>query len=119
MGRDRVTVVRPWQVWWADLDPTEGREQAGRRPVLVVSSMFHLRLTGDALVTVLPVTTRERSSWLHRTPVHPANRPIGFVITEQVRTIARSRLQGQRPAWVLTDDETSAVKTVLRQMIDV
>ncbi|MEU7865555.1 type II toxin-antitoxin system PemK/MazF family toxin [Dactylosporangium sp. NPDC049140] len=114
-----MTVIRPWQVWWADLDPTEGREQAGRRPALVVSSAFHLRLTGEALVTVLPVTTRERSGWLHRTPVHPANRPNGFVITEQVRTISRSRLQGQRPAWVLTDDEVTAVKNVLRQMIDV
>lgn len=119
MGRGRVTVIRPWQVWWADLDPTEGREQAGRRPVLVVSSAFHLRLTGEALVTVLPVTTRERSGWLHRTPVHSTDRPIGFVITEQVRTIARSRLQGQRPAWVLTDGEASAVKAVLQQMIDV
>ena len=114
-----MTAVRPWQVWWADLDPAEGREQTGRRPVLVVSSAFHLRLTGEALVTVLPVTTRERSGWLHRTPVHPTNHPIGFVITEQVRTIARSRLQGQRPAWVLTDGEASAVKAVLQQMIDV
>ncbi len=119
MGRDRVTIVRPWQVWWADLDPVEGPERAGRRPVLVVSSAFHLRLTGESLVTVLPVTMRERTGWLHRVPVHPTDRPIGFVLTEQVRTIARSRLQGQRPAWVLTDNETSAVKTVLRQMIDV
>lgn len=114
-----MTAVRPWQVWWAALDPTEGREQAGRRPVLVVSSVFHLRLTGEALVTVLPVTTRERSGWLHRVPVYPTSRPVGFVITEQVRTVARSRLQGQRPAWVLADDEISAVKTVLKQMIDV
>ncbi|MEV4507722.1 type II toxin-antitoxin system PemK/MazF family toxin [Dactylosporangium sp. NPDC049525] len=49
-----MTAVQPWQVWWVDLDPTEGREHAGRRPVLVVSSAFHLRLTGEALVTVLP-----------------------------------------------------------------
>jgi mRNA interferase MazF len=110
--------VQPWQVWWADLDPAEGRKQAGRRPVLVVSSVFHLRLTGEALVTVLPVTTRERPGWLHRVPVRPAGRPVGFVITEQVRTVARARLQGQRPAWVLADDEISAVKTVLRQMIE-
>jgi mRNA interferase MazF len=114
-----VTAVQPWQVWWADLDPTEGREQAGRRPVLVVSSPFHLRLTGEALITVLPVTTRERTGWLHRVPVQPTERPPGFVITEQVRTIARSRLHGQRPAWVLTANEASAVRTVLRQMIDV
>ncbi len=114
-----MTAVQPWQVWWANLNPTEGREQAGQRPVLVISSVFHLRLTGEALVTVFPVTTRERSGWIHRVPVHPASRPVGFVITEQVRTIARSRLQGQRPAWVLADDEISAVKTVLRQMIDV
>jgi mRNA interferase MazF len=113
-----VTVVRPWQVWWSDLDPTEGREQAGRRPVVVVSSPFHLALTGEALISVLPVTTRTRPGWMHRVPVRPADRPTGFVITEQVRTIARTRLQGQRPAWVLTDEETAAVKRVLRQMLD-
>jgi mRNA interferase MazF len=112
-----VTLIQPWQVWWADLDPTEGREQAGRRPVLVISSVFHLRLTGEALVTVLPVTTRERPGWLHRIAIHPENRPTGYVITEQVRTVARSRLEGRRPAWVLTNDEVTAVKTVLQQMI--
>lgn len=31
--------VRRWDVFWADLEPTVGREQAGdHRPVLVVSS---------------------------------------------------------------------------------
>ncbi|WP_432830025.1 type II toxin-antitoxin system PemK/MazF family toxin [Dactylosporangium sp. CA-092794] len=114
-----MTVVQPWEVWWADLDPTEGREQAGRRPVLVVSSVFHLRLTGEALVSVLPMTTRERPGWLHRVPLRAPHGQGGFVITEQVRTVARSRLQGRRPAWVPTHDEVAAVKQVLRQMIDV
>ncbi|WP_416211116.1 type II toxin-antitoxin system PemK/MazF family toxin [Frankia sp. Cr2] len=56
-----------------------GREQAGQRPVLVVSSRFHLALTGGALVSVLPLTTRERPGWVHRvridTPVSPPAGP--------------------------------------------
>jgi len=30
-------MIRRGDVWFADLDPVRGREQAGRRPVLVVS----------------------------------------------------------------------------------
>ncbi|MGI6132104.1 MAG: type II toxin-antitoxin system PemK/MazF family toxin [Bacillota bacterium] len=27
-----------WSIFWADLDPAVGSEQAGKRPVLVVSA---------------------------------------------------------------------------------
>ena len=32
---------------WADLDPVRGREQAGRRPVLVISQDVFKRAVGD------------------------------------------------------------------------
>lgn len=47
------------EVWYADLDPVRGREQAGHRPVLVVSATaFNAGPAG--LVIVLPMTTRDR-----------------------------------------------------------
>jgi mRNA interferase MazF len=119
VGYRGVTGIRPGQVWWSDLDPAEGREQAGRRPVVVVSSRFHLSLTGEHLVTVLPLTSRERPGWLHRVAVTRPGRTTSYVLTEQVRTIARSRLTGQAPAWVLSDQEAEQVRTVLRKMIDI
>ena len=46
-------------VAWADLSPTRGGEQAGRRPVLVVASRGFLE-TITTLVVVLPVTGVDR-----------------------------------------------------------
>jgi mRNA interferase MazF len=111
---DRLTVTAPWQVWWAELDPTVGNEQAGRRPVLVVSSPFHLALTAQALVTVLPITSRHRPTWAHRVPVQ-FNGRTSYVITEQVRTVAQSRLVGAAITQ-LTPAEVNAVRVVLGQM---
>ena len=113
-----MTVIEPWQVWWANLDPTAGHEQAGKRPAVVVSSRFHLALTGGSLVSVLPLTTRERPGWIHRIAVVGRGDMGGYVITEQVRTIARTRLVGHRPAWTLTADEIDDVRRVLAKMLD-
>lgn len=43
---------------WTDFDPTRGREQAGRRPALVVSSALFAANTG--LAVVCPITSRVR-----------------------------------------------------------
>lgn len=76
----------------ADLSPTRGREQSGRRPVLVVASDGYLA-AASTLAIVLPVTTTDRG-W----PNHVAlrgdtglDRP-SWAMTEQVRTVARDRL---------------------------
>jgi mRNA interferase MazF len=108
--------VRPqrWDVWFGDLDPTVGNEQAGDRPLVVVSADFHLRMF-LTLVTILPLTTRERPGLLHRVPVTPLGKG-GYVITEQIRTISRDRLR--RHLGVLTVDEVRDVKAVLARMID-
>ncbi|MFC1409749.1 type II toxin-antitoxin system PemK/MazF family toxin [Streptacidiphilus sp. N1-12] len=109
--------VEPWQVWWADLDPTQGREQAKKRPVVVVSSAFHLALTAGQLVTVLPLTTVERPGWKHHVRIDSLRKP-GWAITEQVRTLSAGRLDG-RPIGRLTADEVAEVRTVLVRMLDV
>lgn len=108
--------LAPWQVWYADLNPVEGHEQGGGRPVLVVSSRFHIRLTGGTLVTVLPLTTTERPGLLHRLPVTMRNGTI-YAITEQVRTISRHRLRGQ-PIASLSPDEIAETREVFGQMLD-
>lgn len=43
---------------WTEFDPQRGREQAGRRPALVVSAAEFTRNTGFAVVC--PITTRIR-----------------------------------------------------------
>lgn len=116
MDDDDVTRPAPWQVWFADLDPTEGREQAGRRPVLIVSSQFHLDLTGSALLTVLPITTTERPGWLQRVEIDIRGRT-SYVITEQMRTIARVRLVDKGPVKRLDADAIATIREILGAML--
>jgi len=48
--------VRQGEIWYADLNPTKGSEQAGQRPVVVISGNLlneHLNV-----VIVVPLTTK-------------------------------------------------------------
>ena len=90
------TVPDPIQrgaVVWVNLDPTRGREQAGTRPAVVISSPGYLTNVPD-LVIVIPVTTRDRG-WPHHVALAgnqlALDRP-SFAMTEQPRTIARTRI---------------------------
>lgn len=106
--------IEPGSVWFCDFNPVRGREQGNDRPALVVSSAFHLRLTGGALVSVLPLTSVERADWMHRVPVAAGG---GWVITEQVRTIAAQRFRRLAPEIKLSDDELAEVQRVLAKML--
>jgi mRNA interferase MazF len=81
------------EVWLADLDPTFGHEQGGRRPVLIVSvDSFNAGLSG--LVIVLPITSRIRPLPLH-IPVNPPEgglRKPSAILCDAVRSIDQRRL---------------------------
>lgn len=84
--------LRRGAVAWASLDPTRGREQAGRRPVVVVSSDAYLDVV-DTLAIVVPVTSARRA-WPNHVPLageHGLDREC-WAMTEQPRTIARARI---------------------------
>lgn len=111
-------IVRPWQVWWADLNPVRGHEQSGRRPVVVVSSSLHLRLVRANMITVVPLTTRERPELVHRVRIEIPGKPVSYAITEQIRGISDDRLLDARPIGELTADQIEALRDVLRKMVD-
>ncbi len=84
--------LRRGAVGWADLTPTRGREQAGRRPVVVVASDGYLEVV-TTLVIVLPVTTVDRG-WPNHVPLSgtPGLDRASWAMTEQPRTVARERI---------------------------
>lgn len=85
--------LRRGAVVWAELDPVKGREQAGRRPVLVIASDLYLK-HADTLVIVVPVTTVNRS-WPNHVPLRGETLTLdqpSFAMTEQPRTLTRERL---------------------------
>ena len=54
-GRQRTVIAERGEIYLVSLDPTQGHEQQGRRPVLVVSPGAFNRLT--MVPVVVPVTT--------------------------------------------------------------
>ena len=107
--------VTPWQVWWVDLDPQIGREQAGRRPAIVVGSPFACSLP-NRLAIVVPMTTRDRGL-----PFHPAVQlgdTTGYAMTDQVKAISTERLQ-KRHREELSPADVAAVRSALRRMLDI
>lgn len=69
---------------WTDFDPIRGREQAGRRPALVVSASTFTENTG--FVVVCPITSRIRP--FPTSIVLPAGLPIiGEILVSHIRSI--------------------------------
>jgi mRNA interferase MazF len=89
---------------WLLFSPHAGREQAGRRPGIVVTSRGYHLLSDSAIVC--PITSRERG-WPTEVKL-PAGLPIsGVILVDQVRSIDREarRLEvvGQAPESVLEE----------------
>ena len=78
---------------WAELDPTQGREQAGRRPVLVIShdvfnersgTVIALAITSQAQRAGFPLTVELLSGGLPKR---------SWVKASQIRTLSIERLE--------------------------
>ncbi len=89
MARD----LRRGMVAWAELDPVRGREQAGRRPALVIASDLYLE-QADTLAIIVPATTNDRG-WPNHVLLSGSNLALAqptFAMTEQPRAVTRERL---------------------------
>ncbi|MBA2508040.1 MAG: type II toxin-antitoxin system PemK/MazF family toxin [Nocardioidaceae bacterium] len=87
--------LRRGSIVWVDPHPTQGREPAGTRAAVVIASDGYLANVPD-LVIVVPVTSTDRN-WPHHVLIEGPDvglpRP-SSAMTEQPRTIARSRVTG-------------------------
>jgi mRNA interferase MazF len=81
------------EIWLADLNPSRGHEQAGTRPVLVVSSN-RLNHGQAALAVVVPLTSQDRAMrlWPQLEPPEGGLRERSFAIIEGVRSLSTERL---------------------------
>ena len=80
------------EIRWADLDPTQGREQAGQRPVLILSHDVFNERSGTVIAVALtsqepragfPLTLESTASGLPKR---------SWIKISQVRTLATERL---------------------------
>ena len=79
-------------IWWADLDPVKGHEQAGKRPVLIISHDFLNKKSGT--VIALAITSREPKAGYPLTYfIESMKMPKeSWVKMSQVRTLSIQRL---------------------------
>jgi mRNA interferase MazF len=106
------------QIWLADLNPTRGHEQAGQRPVLIVSTNAFNHGLAD-LVFVLPLTRTHRGIPLH-IPVDPPEGGLtarSYVLCDAIRSISKDRLDPQ-PWGMLSRETMMQVENWLRLLMD-
>jgi len=108
--------ARRGEVYDARLDPTEGSEQAGRRPVIVVSNNA---INRGGVVVIVPCTTYRGQ------PVYPSQVLLksyeggldndSVALCDQIRAVAVTRLERHRgvlSSGALTDIEDALLNTL-------
>ena len=102
-------------VRWAELDPVRGHEQAGRRPVLVLSHDVFNQRSGTAIA--LALTSQEPRAGFPLTLESKATRlpKRSWITISQIRTLSVDRL-GARIARA-SDEELARVLDGLNEIL--
>lgn len=103
------------EIRWADLNPVRGREQAGQRPVLVLSHDVFNERSGTVIAVAL--TSREQRAGFPLTlECRASDLPKrSWIKISQIRTLAVQRL-GRRLARV-SDEELTQVVEGLNEIV--
>lgn len=112
--------VRKWDIWYCCLDPTEGSEQRGKRPVLVISNdAINEKLS---VCAVLPLTSVKPDTVIHRSEVFlPMNisglNKDSLVLSHQIRAVSKTRLVSKLST-LTENDYRARVLEVCRELIE-
>lgn len=104
------------EVWFVDLNPIRGREQAGRRPALIISVDGFNRSAAD-LVVVIPITSKAKNIPLHveLKQYDGGVKETSYIKREDIRSISKERLIEY---WGVIDEVTlSKVEFRLRKLL--
>jgi mRNA interferase MazF len=104
---------RRGEVWWARLDPTLGSEIAKTRPCIIVSGNIFNRLRRT--VVVIPLSTSPQPGAPLLVPVRCDGRQV-VAVTDQVRAIAKQRLQKRLAE--LSSEDLEAVEQGVREVLE-
>ncbi|HET9064997.1 MAG TPA: type II toxin-antitoxin system PemK/MazF family toxin [Gemmatimonadales bacterium] len=105
------------EIRWADLDPTRGREQAGMRPVLILSQDVFNERSGTVIAVAL-TSQRQRAGFPLTLELTSSTLPKqSWVKISQIRTLSVERI-GKRLAKVSVE-ELAVVVEGLNEIIGV
>jgi mRNA interferase MazF len=98
---------------WIDLDPIRGREQAGRRPAVVVTPAAYHKVSQLALIC--PITSNLRP-WPFKVFLPDSGKIRGAVLVDQVRAVDRA-LRIFARAGRVPDETLDSIRNILAAMI--
>jgi len=103
------------EIWWADLNPTRGHEQAGLRPVVVVSRDIFNERSGTVIAMAM-TSQPQRAGFPLTLELDGAQLPKrSWVKISQVRALAVERLTRRISA--LTPEDLSRLVEGLNEII--
>jgi len=109
-----------WGVFWADLEPTKGSEQAGTRPVLVISA----EEVNQALpiVTILSLTSVKPGRRIYPVEALLNSKITGLpkdsiAMAHQIRAISKERL-GDKCCSIDSEEVREKVKRAIKIYLD-
>ena len=96
------------EIYWADLNPTIGHEQAGLRPILIISNNIFNQRSGT--VIALAITSQAPKAGFPLTfELIDSNLPIkSWVKISQIRTLSTLRLE-KRIGEILPEEVTQII----------
>jgi len=103
------------EVRWADLSPGQGREQTGRRPVLILSNEVFNERSGTVIAMAVTSQPQRAGFPLTLEIVSKGLSKRSWVKISQIRTLAVERIG--RIAAVLTPEELSRAVEGLDEII--
>jgi len=83
--------MNQYDIYLADLNPAVGREQFGKRPVLIISNNYENLLD---VVTIIPITSLKdgRKIYPNELLLQDELEKPSILLCQQIRTISKSRL---------------------------
>ena len=102
--------IQAGQIFWLERTNSSGREQQGRRPVIVVTDN---RLTALGLCWIVPLSTTNRGWPLH-VPVEFQGKT-SVALCEQLQSVSVERLK--RPIGSVAFPELLEIRSVLHKII--
>lgn len=117
-----MVTVHQWSIYWANLNPATGSEQAGRRPVIVVSCDEVNNLLNQ--VNVLPVSSIKdpaRKVYLNEVRLEKNDSGLpkdSIVLAHQIRTLDKSRLE-DKCGEITDDDIQEKIQTAINYQLGI
>jgi mRNA interferase MazF len=101
-----------YEIYWVNLDPTQGSEISKTRPCVVISPDDLNTYLNTIIIAPLTSTIKSNYPWRTKCIV---NAKAGVIAIDQLRTIDRSRLVNRMGK--LTISDIKSLKESLKQML--